>query len=243
MRRSAEPLQAILPGEPPVEIALRPSAQARRLSLRVSRVDGRVTLSFPPRLGRAAALEFAREKEGWLRATLAALPAAPRAVAGARLPVAGEELELVAAPLRRARRDGGVLLVPPGAAAGLAVAAYLKAEARARLEPACARHADRLGRRPAGLVLRDTRSRWGSCTAAGRLMFSWRLAMAPVEVLDYVAAHEVAHLVEMNHAPAFWEVVARLCPDHAAQRAWLRRHGPALQAWCFGAGRPGAGGD
>jgi len=233
MARDDEAAEALLPGEPPLRIALRPSAQARRLSLRVSRIDGRVTLSFPPRLGRAAALEFAREKEGWLRSTLAELPEAPRAVPGRLLPLGDATLELVAAPLRRARREGGVLLVPAGQRTGPAVAEFLRSEARARLEPACARHAAALGRRPAAVVLRDTRSRWGSCTAEGRLMFSWRLAMAPEAVLDYVAAHEVAHLVEMNHSPAFWAVVARLCPDHGARRDWLRRHGPALQAWRF----------
>jgi predicted metal-dependent hydrolase len=92
-----------------------------------------------------------------------------------------------------------------------------------------------LGREVAQIALRDTRSRWGSCSATGRLMFNWRLAMAPPAVLDYVAAHEVAHLVEMNHAPAFWAVVARLCPDWRAQRAWLKAHGGALQAVVFAA--------
>ncbi len=84
------------------------------------------------------------------------------------------------------------------------------------------------------LTLRDTRSRWGSCTVDGGLMYSWRLAMAPPEVLDYVAAHEVAHLVEMNHAPAFWAVVRRLVPDYAPRRAWLKQHGQRLHAYRFG---------
>jgi predicted metal-dependent hydrolase len=227
--------RAVLPGEPPVEILLRPNLRARRFALRVAAADGRVTLSFPPAAGRAAALAFARSREGWLRARLAERPPAPRALPGARLPVAGEELLLVAAPLRRARREGAVLLVPPGAGAGRAAAEFLRAEARARLAAACAVHAGRLGRRPGRITLRDPRSRWGSCTAEGNLMFSWRLAMAPAEVLDYVAAHEVAHLAEMNHSPAFWDVVARLFPAHAAPRAWLHRHGTVLQAWRFDA--------
>jgi predicted metal-dependent hydrolase len=233
--RAREGERAVLPGDPPVEILLRPSPRARRFSLRVAAADGRVTLSFPPAAGRAAALAFARDRADWLRARLAERPEAPRAEPGARLPVAGAELLLVAAPLRRARREAGVLLVPPGRAAGRAAAEFLIADARARLEPACATHAARLGRRPGRITLRDPRSRWGSCTVEGNLMFSWRLAMAPAPVLDYVAAHEVAHLVEMNHAPAFWALVARLCPDHGAQRDWLRRHGAALQAWRFDA--------
>ncbi|MFN6979665.1 MAG: M48 family metallopeptidase, partial [Gemmobacter sp.] len=123
----------------------------------------------------------------------------------------------------------------PGAAAGAGarVAAFLRLLARDRLAAACDAHAARAGRRYVRLVLRDTRSRWGSCTAQGALMFNWRLAMAPPAVLDYVAAHEVAHLVRMDHSPAFWAEVERLRPGHAADRAWLRRHGGALHGWRF----------
>ena len=225
----------ILPGDPPVALRLRPDPRARRFSLRVSQGCGGVTLTFPPRAGRAAAMAFARDREAWLRSTLAGLPEARRARPGARLPLLGEELTLVASPLRRARREASVLLVPPGSAAGPATAAFLKAEAAARLQPLCHAHARRLGRPLAGLVLRDTRSRWGSCTAEGRLMFNWRLAMAPAEVIDYVAAHEAAHLAEMNHSPAFWSLVERLHPNHVPARTWLRCHGVELQRWQFGA--------
>ncbi|MGY6410447.1 MAG: M48 family metallopeptidase [Alkalilacustris sp.] len=233
VRSASQPDTEILPGDPPVPVRLRPDPRARRFSLRVSQGCGRVTLTFPPRAGRAAALAFARDREDWLRRTLAGLPDRQVAQPGVRVPFLGAELTLVAAPLRRARREGAALLVPPGAAAGPATAAYLKAEAAARLGPLCAAHAGRLGRPLAGVVLRDTRSRWGSCTATGRLMFNWRLVMAPPAVIDYVAAHEAAHLVEMNHGPAFWALVARLHPDHAAARAWLRRNGVSLQRWSF----------
>jgi predicted metal-dependent hydrolase len=81
--------------------------------------------------------------------------------------------------------------------------------------------------RPGRLTLRDPRSRWGSCSAKGDLMFSFRLIMTPPEVLDYVAAHEVAHLVEMNHGPAFWSLCHRLCPATDTHRRWLKDHGPA----------------
>lgn len=225
--------RAVLQGDPPVEILLRPNARARRFSLRVAAADGRVTLSFPPAAGRAAALAFARDREGWLRARLAERPPEPRAEPGSRLPFAGEALLMVAAPLRRARREGAVLLVPPGRAAGRAAADFLRDTARIRLTHAAGLHAAQLGRRPGRITLRDPRSRWGSCTVEGNLMFSWRLAMAPVPVLDYVAAHEVAHLVEMNHGPAFWALVAQLCPGYGLHQGWLRRHGAALQAWRF----------
>ena len=114
------------------------------------------------------------------------------------------------------------------------VQAFLKAEARNDLAAASDRHAKALGRPFRKLTLRDTKSRWGSCSTQGDLMYSWRLVMAPPEVLDYVAAHEVAHLAEMNHSPAFWAVVERLFPNHAACRRWLRAHGQTLHQVSFG---------
>ncbi|MEL6678764.1 MAG: M48 family metallopeptidase, partial [Pseudomonadota bacterium] len=93
--------------------------------------------------------------------------------------------------------------------------------------------AARLGRRPGRSTLRDTRSRWGSCTSEGHIMLSWRLLLAPPQVLDYVVAHEVAHLQEMNHSPAFWSVVRDLCPDYERHRRWLHQHGADLHRYRF----------
>ena len=226
-------IAAVLSGDPPLRVRLRPDARARRFSLRVSHADGQVTLTYPPRAGRSAALAFARDREDWLRATLARLPQGVDVAPGVSLPVLGVPLTLVAAPVRRARRHDGGLLVPAGPGFGSAVARYLRDAARTRLETVCSDHSRVLGHPIAGIVLRDTRSRWGSCTAAGRLMFSWRLALAPIEVMDYVAAHEAAHLVEMNHSPAFWRVVSDLCPDWQSRRSWLRREGGNLHRWRF----------
>lgn len=151
---------------------------------------------------------------------------------GIRLPVLGEGLQLTAAKVRRARREGDRLLVAPERAAAQA-AAYVKDTARVYLSKACDGFTTRLGRSYGQLVLRDTRSRWGSCSSAGRLMFSWRLVLAPPRIVDYVAAHEVAHLVEMNHSAAFWSVVAGLHPSWQADRAWLREHGAWLHRYRF----------
>jgi predicted metal-dependent hydrolase len=123
--------------------------------------------------------------------------------------------------------------VPDRGAPGPRIAAWLKLQARDRLAVEVATFADRLGREPRSLRLRDTRSRWGSCSSAGDLMFSWRLAMAPPEVLAYVAAHEVAHLAEMNHAPAYWRTLAGLMPGYEAPRQWLRREGTRLHRFRF----------
>lgn len=224
-----------LTGLPDVEITLRRSVRARRLSLRVSRLDGAVTLTVPARMREGTALEFLSTQEDWLRRTLAARAPVTTVGFGARVPVEGRLLTVVADSGRAVRVEGDLLMVPGGPdGAAARVAGFLRALARDRLAAACDRHAAALGRRHATLTLRDTRSRWGSCGATGRLMFNWRLVMAPPEVLDYVAAHEIAHLAEMNHSPAFWAVCARLCPGHAAHRRWLRTQGEALHALRFG---------
>lgn len=221
-----------LPGSPEVEVRLRWSAQARRLSLRVSRMDGRVTLSVPPGISLGTAEAFLRRKAGWVRGHLATQPPAERPALGALVPVEGR-VRRIAAAQGRPRLAGDALEVNPSREVAPQVAAVLKALARDRLAAACDAHAARLNRRYTALVLRDPRTRWGSCSSGGRLMFSWRLVMAPPEVLDYVAAHEVAHLVEMNHSAAFWAQVARICPDHARHRAWLRAQGADLHRMRF----------
>ena len=214
-------------------VSLRRTARARRMTLRVSRRDGTVTLTLPPRLPQAEALAFLDDRRDWLARALEGIEP-PRIVAfGAALPVEGRPLVLTPAPVRAPRAEGGTLLLPQARPAAVTAAAFLRTLAQARLAEASDRHARALGRRFTALALRDTRSRWGSCTHEGRLMYSWRLAMAPPEVLDYVAAHEVAHLAHMDHSPAFWAAVERLFPGHHAPRHWLRRQGGGLHAWRF----------
>ena len=226
----------VLPGSPPLEVHLKRSARARRFSLRVSRLDGKVTLSIPTRAREAEALDFLRGNEGWLRQTLSAIPdEALRPVGlGSVVPVEGRPLQLLAGTGRALRVEGEALLVPGDPArVGPRVAAWLKVLARDRLAEASTRYAAQVGRRYSTLALRDTRSRWGSCSPDGRLMYSWRLIMAPPSVLDYVAAHEVAHLVELNHSPAYWAVVSRIYPGWKTQRAWLHDHGQTLHRLRF----------
>lgn len=225
----------VLPGSPPVEIVLKRSARARRFSLRVSRLDGRVTLSLPARAREAEAMAFARAQEGWLRETLAGMPTREGVGIGSVIPVEGRLLRLAPGTGRGVRMEGEALLIPGDPAqAGVRAGAFLKALARDRLVAASDRHAAVIGRRVARVTLRDTRSRWGSCAADGALMYSWRLVMAPPAVLDYVAAHEVAHLVEMNHSDRFWAVVERLYPGWQVQRKWLHAEGQALHGFRFG---------
>ena len=238
MSRTQNPTH-VLPGDPPVEVALRRSARATRYSLRVSRADGRVSLSLPVWASEAEALAFLREREGWVRRHLQGAPVPAQARIGAEVPVCGVMRPVVAGQGRAARFAEGVIAVPPGPREGPRVKALLTALARERLTRAVAVHAGALGRKPGQMTLRDPRSRWGSCSSKGDLMFSWRLIMAPPAVLDYVAAHEVAHLVEMNHSDAFWRVCARLRPDYREHRDWLKQNGAGLLALRFDLGEGG----
>ena len=225
-------------GNPPIPVLLRRSARARRISLRLSQLDGRVTLTLPRRLPQAQALAFLREKESWLRRHLADRPLEVRVAAGALVPVEGALHRIVPGQgrvVRAALHEGAPSLQVPGPPERLAarLQGHLRALARDRLAAASDLYATRLGRRYSRLTLRDTRSRWGSCTATGGLMYSWRLILAPPEVLAYVAAHEVAHLAEMNHSRAFWDTVKRIHGDWQAPRRWLRDEGAGLHRYRF----------
>jgi len=226
-------------GDPPIEITLRRTARARRFSLRVGQSDGRVTLTLPQRAREAEAMSFARAHEGWIRKALAKLPPSPSLVLGGQITLEGQVLTLATGAGRALRVEAGQLIVPGDPVRVPArIAAFLKVRARDRLAAASDHYAAQIGRKVVQISLRDTRSRWGSCNPDGALMYNWRLIMAPPAVLDYVAAHEVAHLVEMNHSPAFWAVVARLYPNWQVQRDWLKQNGAALQAVRFDAPHP-----
>ncbi len=223
-----------LPGDPPIPLILRRSAQAKRISLRISQLDGRVTLTMPKRLAEREALDFARSKEAWIRKHLKARGVDVVVAEGAEIPLAGRMYPVLTGTGRRVQITPEGIFVPgPPERMGRRLSAHLKELARDRLAGASDDYAARLGRNYTKLSLRDTRSRWGSCTSEGGLMYSWRLVMAPPEVLDYVAAHEVAHLSEMNHSAAFWAEVTRIYGDYSAARGWLRTHGSALHRYKF----------
>lgn len=223
-------MQTLTLGAPPVTLRLRRSARARRMTLRVSRLDGAVTLTLPTGVALAAGRAFAEDRLDWIRAQLAQV--APPRTLDQGVPFQGETLRLQPADLRAPRREGAVLLVPRGRPATARV--WLREQARAVLAEASTRYAAQIGRGYTRLSLRDTRSRWGSCSSQGALMYNWRLVMAPPHVADYVAAHEVAHLRHMDHSPAFWAVVAGLRPDWKRSRGWLRDHGATLHRVDFG---------
>ncbi|GGH08465.1 metal-dependent hydrolase [Alsobacter metallidurans] len=217
-------------------VAVRRVPAARRFTLRVSAATGGVVLSLPARADLHTAVDFASRHGGWIAARIARLPDEAPLVPGAIVPFRGLDHRIVHRPAARGTAwieqgaDGPPLLVVAGAAehAHRRVLDFLKREAKKDLEAAVALHATALGVKPGKITLRDTRSRWGSCSSTGRLNFSWRLIFAPPFVLDYLAAHEVSHLREMNHSARFWRIVHRLCQRTDDAEAWLKRHGAGL---------------
>ena len=223
-----------LQGMPDVPIVLRRSARSRRISLRVSQLDGRVTLTLPSGVPEADALAFAREKETWIRDHLSKRGVDVVVAPGCELPLGGRTHQVVLGTGRVVEITDGMIAVPGKAErVGPSLLGHLKQLARDRLASACDHYSARLGRPYNRISIRDTRSRWGSCSSQGTLMFSWRLIMAPPEVLDYVAAHEVAHLAQMNHSPAFWADVARIHGPYQDPCGWLRTQGNGLHRYRF----------
>ncbi|MFN7055389.1 M48 family metallopeptidase [Hyphomonas sp.] len=223
------------PGGQRVKVRLEVNSKARRLILRLDeRRREAVAVAPSPRQIEAAAA-FAAERVDWISSRLQHLPEIVRFEDGAVFKYRGESCRISCEGEGRLARliagEPRILSVPGDPeTTPMRVVRYLKKQARADLTRAVNRHCETLGVEHSGLSIKDTRSRWGSCTFDGQLSFSWRLIMAPPAVLDYVAAHECAHLKEMNHSPKFWANVARCCPDWKRQRAWLRIHGAELQA-------------
>lgn len=226
----------VLKGTPPIALLVRRSPRARRISLRVSRLDGRVTLTLPRGVTEREGLAFARSREDWIRGHLAGMPAPERIGEGTVIPVEGRDRRVIAGQGVAVRLHAEEIELPLHRdAPERRLGAFLKAMARDRLSASADTYAARLGRGYSRLTLRDTRSRWGSCSARGALSFSWRLILAPPEVLDYVAAHEVAHLAEMNHSARFWARVEEIYGPYEAPRQWLRTHGETLHRFRFDA--------
>ena len=218
-----------------VEVTMRLNPRARRLIVKVHPSTGEVTVVAPSQRALDRALDFARGETPWIARQLARVPKPIPLVLGARVPFQGIERTIL-------RGDPGNSPVWQDEAGNLCVTGreefaprrvldFLKREARRSLEARSIEFAASLGTKPHRIAIRDTASRWGSCSASKSISFSWRLILAPAEVFDYVVAHEVAHLREMNHGPRFWRLVRSLVADIDAPQAWLRTNGAALHRY------------
>ncbi|MEM9573500.1 MAG: SprT family zinc-dependent metalloprotease [Pseudomonadota bacterium] len=218
-----------------INVRLEVNPKARRLILRLDERNREAVAVAPSKkkIGEAAA--FARDRVDWIAQHLQALPTQIVLSPGAEFMLRGEACHIsIDGPGRTAKLAPGApqILRVPGEieTTGRRVERFLRKTAKQDLSDAVIRYCEHLGVEARRVTVKDTRSRWGSCTSDGRLAFSWRLIMAPCEVLEYVAAHECAHLLEMNHSPAFWAHVAKCRPDWKKERAWLRKYGRDLHA-------------
>lgn len=215
--------------------------RARRVSLRLDRTSGEVIAVAPTARKLSEAVAFARERSGWIARRIAELPGRTPLEPGLTFHLFGEPVVLEAAPgrARLIRGEPHRLVSAPDAAFAVRALRVVKAEALRVLAERTAHHCERLDRPAPKVAVADPRGRWGSCRpATGRapasIRYSWRLALAPFAVADYVAAHECAHLIEANHGPRFWALVRELVGDPDPHRDWLKRESSRLHA--FGRG-------
>jgi predicted metal-dependent hydrolase len=205
------------------------------MTLRVDPISRRVVINGPLRVSKRDAIGFLSANSDWIEARLKAMPAASPFAEGATILFRGRATVLVRRDGRGAPsfRDGPspeleISSTPERfeSKVRLALKTYAQSDALAFCDPLAAQ----LGKSPNSIALRDTRSRWGSCTSNGDIMLSWRLICAPPKVFEYVVAHELAHLIELNHSPRFWAQVSALMPDWKPARSWLKANGAVLHA-------------
>ena len=222
----------------PVSITIRLNRRARRLIVKVHPSTGEVTVVAPSQRALNHALDFARSESTWIARRLAEVPAPVAFDLGARIPLRGEEHIVEAgeagpAPVWTDHNEGQRIIRVSGHSehAPRRLLDYLKREARKLLTARAQELSQRIGLLPKRITVRDTESRWGSCSADRALSFSWRLILAPDFVLDYVVAHEVAHMRQMNHGPRFWNLVRELVGDVDTPQTWLSTNGPLLHRY------------
>ena len=231
-RASMQTNTVVLDGQQvPLDVQI--NKRARNISVRVDERTGGVELVLPRFVAKSEGLAFVREKTHWILRQLRDLPPRVPFEDGAVIPVLGEDHVIMHRPDER----GTVWVEPAERTINVAgdaphvsrrVTDWLKKEARSEINARANAAAEALDKRILKIQIRDSRSRWGSCSEDARLSFSWRLMMAPENVLTYVVAHEVAHLVELNHSDRFWRLVDQLCPGNEPAKYWLKRHGASL---------------
>jgi len=223
-------------------VTLKINRRARRVSLRLDRTRRQIVATAPSarRLPEAAA--FARERATWIADRLAELPPSEPIRPGMVLELFGEPVRLEAGDGRArwleadAFRPHRIAAMGEGEGYARAVMLMIRKRALQVMSERTAHYAARLGAPTPRVAIMDAKARWGSCRPGrrgdtGSIRYSWRLALAPFAVADYVAAHECAHLLELNHGPRFWGHVKALVGDERPHRAWLRAEGARLHAF------------
>ncbi len=214
--------------------------RARRLTLRIDTGGRGLRVTIPPGIARREVDRFLDRHEDWIAQRIKEIPVRPDVRPGIKIPIRGVPHRIVHEPATRGTvkidRDGEeprIIVYGERQHLPRRLADYLKREAKREIEKLVARHTATINKRAKAIRYRDTSSRWGSCSSDGTLSFSWRIMMAPRPVIDYLVAHEVAHLKEMNHGPKFWKLCRQLCPETDELKEWLKRNGTKLQAFRF----------
>lgn len=213
-------------------ILLRTHSRARRLSLRLEPRSGRIVLTRPRRVNDAAVSAFIARHQEWITARQALRQNRVRIGAGDRVALEGESYLLVLQSGRGTARleDGRLILDADADTLPHRLVRFLRQEAERRIRRAAQIKTEALGVNLPAVRIRDPKTRWGSCGGGG-MMFSWRLILMPPVVMDYIVAHEVAHLRHRNHGPDFHALCRRLAVDADGARRWLKAHGTELMMW------------
>lgn len=217
-------------GEQVLPLVIRRHHRAKRICLRYNPTAHAISLTLPRNTHVGTALNFLDAKADWLIQTLEEMPRHKQIKPGVVIPILGERVRIRQDARLRGWSHSDEVLWVGGTREQFPerITQALRKIAHAEIKERADRYAAAIGKRITRISVRDTRSRWGSCSSTGNLNFSWRLVFAPSEVMDYVVAHEVAHLRHMNHSQAFWNQVEALCPDYEVAKAWLHQHGKHL---------------
>ncbi|MCB1529802.1 MAG: M48 family metallopeptidase [Rhodospirillales bacterium] len=215
-----------------LEVSISP--RAKRMALRLNHRDRIVHLVVPKRASLRSAYDFAQDHQNWIQEKISKLPKIVPFQDGKTLPVFGRDRRIIVLYNKALRKTdiqlkkNEIIVITNKKDPAGRIRRFLMEQARKKISLLAQEKADRLDKKIAHLSVRDTVSRWGSCSEDGRLSFSWRLIFAPPEAMDYVVAHEVAHLVYMDHSRNFWAVCEELCDDYAQGKGWMHTNGHDL---------------
>lgn len=214
----------------PFDVKVKKTSVAKKLVLRIDTKDHCAILSIPKYCLRKQALKFLQENEVWIINTLANLPKLSNFADGDEISVFGNIYKICHENKHKGTRFEGDLLKVGGDKVFLhrRVKDFLKKEAVDKLAEISIKTAEKIGVKIASVTVKDTKSRWGSCSTKGNINYNWRIVLAPKEVIDYLVCHEVSHLKHPNHSTDFWKTVESLCPSYKDSRNWLKTHGKEL---------------
>lgn len=218
-------------------LRMRVSGRAKRLALRLDAKTGLIHLVVPKRASLKSALAFARQYEDWIEKHAERTPDGIAFADGALIPILGRDRLIRVYHDPDSRRttitlsDDTIDVITNQDDPGLRIVRHLKKFARDEITRLAHEKSALINRTVNSITIRDTTTRWGSCSQDGNLSFSWRLILAPEAALDYVIAHEVAHLVHMNHKTRFWALCEKLSADFKSGHSWMKKHGHTLMRY------------